>query len=178
MPYEISIDGDVAKVGLSRLPQKNKEIYEAEINQGTSKKAKIIVEKRERDFLVVSIDNKVYQVKQLRRSSGEILFLLNGEEIKATLPSKNRQGEQVSALEKSDVATVNETVTSNFPAKVVSVPTGKGSHLGEGDTIMVLEAMKMEARIKAPKQCTIVEIFVREGDMVSHGTKLAQLKFS
>jgi biotin carboxyl carrier protein len=175
MQYEISVDGTVSKVELMRSMNKEKEIYEAKID-GEGNQTRITIENRTTESLLVSIDNRIYQVKQLKRRPGEVEFLLNGRVVKALLAINNRIGQR-SISEKSDIATVNELVTSNFPAKVITVEAGKGSSLKDGDTILVLEAMKMEARIKAPRDCTVLEIFVRGGDMVSRGSKLAHLKF-
>jgi biotin carboxyl carrier protein len=175
MRYEITIDGAVAKVEISRLLEKKSEIYEATIESEIPSEARITVEKRDHETLVVSIGNKMYQVRQLQRSSSGVDFLLNGREVKAFRP--NQYAQTSKGQEKSDIATVSEMVTSNFPAKVVSVVAAKGSALKEGDTILVVEAMKMEAQIKAPKKCKVLEVFVKEGDMVSRGSKLVQLKF-
>ncbi len=64
---------------------------------------------------------------------------------------------------------------SNFPAKIVKIMAAKGDRLNQGDTIMVVEAMKMEAQIKVPSMCVVAEIFVREGEMVERGKTLARL---
>jgi biotin carboxyl carrier protein len=178
MLFEISIEGSTAKVGLTRLFQgeSHKETYESRFSAPNDKTAVLIVESRDSNFLVVSINNRVYQVKMLRQSRDHVDFLLNGREVTAVLGSNlSSKGKESQA--RSDIATVNELVTSNFPAKVVSVPAEKGSTLKEGDTILVLEAMKMEARIKAPRIGTVVEVYVKEGEMVSRGSKLVRLKF-
>jgi biotin carboxyl carrier protein len=178
MGSEISIDRSTAKVELSRLREEFGEVYEANIGATIRAKVRIRVEKREPDALLVSIDDKAYYVKQLSRTANAVHFLLNGSEVKAVIDHTGKYSGVARSETKSDVASVNELVSSNFPAKVVSVPVKKGSLLKEGDTILVLEAMKMEARIKAPKDCKVVEVFVHEGDMVGRGSKLAQLKFS
>ncbi len=177
MLYEISIEGAKAKLELTRLPEKGREVYEASMLNAAGASTRIKIEKREPDVILLTINNKMYQVKQLKRTQNEVDFLLNGNEVKAVL-GDSKQNARTIGQTGSDVATVNELVSSNFPGKVVSVPTKKGSLLKEGDTILVLEAMKMDAQIKAPKECTVVEVFVNEGDMVSRGSKLAQLKFS
>jgi pyruvate carboxylase len=175
MQSEISLNGRISKVSLSKLPETGS--YEVMI-EGSSRGRKILIERRDSDSIILSIDNKIYQVKELSRRPGSIELLINGEQVKAAKPAFGQKVSEISkSSEKSDVATVNELVTSNFPAKVVSVQVRKGSGLKEGDTIIILEAMKMEAQIKAPRQCDVIDIFVREGDMVARGSKLAQLKF-
>ena len=45
------------------------------------------------------------------------------------------------------------------------------------DTIIVLEAMKMESQIKTPGDCTVSDVFVKEGTLVERGKVLAKLVF-
>ena len=49
------------------------------------------------------------------------------------------------------------------------------SDLKEGETVLVLEAMKMEMAIAAPADGTISEILVEKGDQVTAGQVLATL---
>lgn len=41
-----------------------------------------------------------------------------------------------------------------------------GASVNEGQTIAILESMKMEIRVKAPRNGRVVEIRVREGDSI------------
>lgn len=176
MHYEILIDQKKSSIELQKLASE-KEAYIAKILGEAPSEIMLRVEKRGPGELYVYINNRMYRVEQISRNPGSVDFIVNGREVKASISGKDFS-QKSRSQQGSDIATVSEIVTSNFPAKVVSVRAKKGSELKEGETIVVLEAMKMEAQVKAPKECKIVEIFVREGDMVSRGSKLAQLKFS
>jgi methylmalonyl-CoA carboxyltransferase small subunit len=52
---------------------------------------------------------------------------------------------------------------------VVSVHGGEGRHIQVGDTLVVMEAMKMETKITAPIAGTIRKINVAAGDSVQRG---------
>jgi biotin carboxyl carrier protein len=176
--YEIAIGGATKAVDLEQsvaLDASKRENYVCKILGNTEDIRTLVVEERGRDVLLVSLDNKIFAVRQLRRTNSDVDFQLNGRRIHASL-SNPISGSEESAV-RSDVASENEIVTSNFPAKVVSIKVSIGNSLKKGDTLLVLEAMKMEAQIKAPKNCEIVEIFVHEGEMVPRGTKLIKLKF-
>jgi acetyl-CoA carboxylase biotin carboxyl carrier protein len=47
-----------------------------------------------------------------------------------------------------------------------------GAQVGEGDTILIVEAMKTMNHIPAPKSGTVKRIFVDDGDAVEFGTPL------
>ena len=59
--------------------------------------------------------------------------------------------------------------------RIVSVNVGKGDKVSEGDTLLVMEAMKMEHRIRAHGDGLIAAIDVSAGDLVSEGQVLVAL---
>ncbi|TDD93781.1 acetyl/propionyl/methylcrotonyl-CoA carboxylase subunit alpha [Actinomadura rubrisoli] len=60
-----------------------------------------------------------------------------------------------------------------MPGTVVRVETEPGAAVAEGQTLLVLEAMKMEHRITAPSAGTVAELNVITGRQVEAGTVLA-----
>ncbi|MGL4393654.1 MAG: biotin/lipoyl-containing protein [Brevinema sp.] len=66
-------------------------------------------------------------------------------------------------------------VTAPIQGNIWKVLTKVGDTVQEGQTIFILEAMKMENNIVAPKSGTITSISVKEGDNVSAGAILAEL---
>lgn len=52
------------------------------------------------------------------------------------------------------------------PGQVVSVLVRSGDRVQAGDTLVVMEAMKMEHRIVAPEDAIVAEVLVAEGDAV------------
>jgi biotin carboxyl carrier protein len=170
MEYDITIGKISKKIELDRL-EGTQESYLV----GTEGKSqKITVLKRDAVRLLLSMDDKIYSVTQVSRSQSSIEFISNGERVVAQIT-----GSGTKAVESySAIASVAEVVVANFPAKVVKVNAKPGVSLEEDATLIVLEAMKMEAMIKTPKKCTVVEVYVREGDMVERGKALARLTFS
>ena len=63
-------------------------------------------------------------------------------------------------------------VKSNMQGMVLQVLTQKGNAVRKGDTLIVLEAMKMENPIRSPRDGTVEEIFVNAGDVVQNGDVL------
>ncbi|MDN7013878.1 oxaloacetate decarboxylase subunit alpha [Methanoculleus sp. FWC-SCC3] len=63
-------------------------------------------------------------------------------------------------------------VKSNMQGMVLKVMVQRGSAVKKGDTLIVLEAMKMENPIPSPRDGTVSEIFVDAGDVVQNGDVL------
>ena len=57
---------------------------------------------------------------------------------------------------------------------VVKVLIQTGAHVTSGDTLLILEAMKMETEVTAPKDGTIKSIEVAPGDAVQGGQVLLE----
>jgi propionyl-CoA carboxylase alpha chain len=67
---------------------------------------------------------------------------------------------------------------SPLPGSVVSVHVEVGEEVGDGDLLVVIEAMKMEHRITARTGATVTEVLVAPGDKVDAGTVLVLLESS
>ncbi|MGC6480871.1 MAG: sodium-extruding oxaloacetate decarboxylase subunit alpha [Porticoccaceae bacterium] len=72
-------------------------------------------------------------------------------------------------------ATGGEPVTAPLAGNVVKVLVKPGQRVSEGESILVLEAMKMETSVSAPSNGTIVEVRVQAGDSCSVGDVLVTL---
>lgn len=66
-------------------------------------------------------------------------------------------------------------VEAGAAGKVFKLEAAVGQKLAKGDTVMIVEAMKMEIPVVAPEAGTVVSIDVAVGDMVEAGQTLATL---
>ncbi len=66
-------------------------------------------------------------------------------------------------------------VTSPMPGTILKVDVTVGQAIKKGDTICILEAMKMENAIPAPQDGTITSVNVAKGASVNTGDLLASL---
>ena len=66
-------------------------------------------------------------------------------------------------------------VKSHLTGTVFTVDTSVGSKVAEGDTLLVLEAMKMESPVEAPAGGTVAEIRVEAGQQVDEDEVLVVL---
>ena len=68
---------------------------------------------------------------------------------------------------------VAEEVRAEMVANVWKVVVHEGDTVGEGDTLVILESMKMEIPVVAEAAGTVSELKVGEGDVVQEGDVIA-----
>ena len=66
-------------------------------------------------------------------------------------------------------------VEAGAAGKVFKVEASVGQKVSKGDTVIILEAMKMEIPVVAPQDGTVASIDVAVGDAVEAGATLASL---
>jgi acetyl-CoA carboxylase biotin carboxyl carrier protein len=68
---------------------------------------------------------------------------------------------------------VRQEIVSDLVANVIKIMVATGDKVDAGDTIALLESMKMEIPVLAEEPGTVSEINVAEGDVVQEGDVLA-----
>ena len=66
-----------------------------------------------------------------------------------------------------------EVVKSPMPGNILKIQVSQGQQVKEGDVLIILEAMKMENEIVAPKAGSVAQIIVTKGQVVETGAPLA-----
>ncbi len=66
-------------------------------------------------------------------------------------------------------------VKTQMPGRIVRLLVAQGDSVDKGEPVVVVEAMKMENELKAPRAGTIHRILVGEGDQVEAKTVLIEL---
>jgi acetyl-CoA carboxylase biotin carboxyl carrier protein len=70
---------------------------------------------------------------------------------------------------------VPQEVRAEMVANVWKVVVGPGDPVADGDTLVILESMKMEIPVLAEGAGTVSEVLVNEGDVVQEGDILVVL---
>jgi biotin carboxyl carrier protein len=60
-------------------------------------------------------------------------------------------------------------------ANVWKVLVSEGDHVDDGDTLVILESMKMEIPILAEESGTVIKLHVAEGDVVQEDELIAEI---
>lgn len=71
---------------------------------------------------------------------------------------------------------VAQSLTAPMPATVLKVLVEADAKVGKGDTLIILEAMKMELPIRATRNALVTAVHCREGQLVQAGTVLIDLR--
>jgi 3-methylcrotonyl-CoA carboxylase alpha subunit len=79
-------------------------------------------------------------------------------------------------LQRAALIDTDTAVTAPMTATIRSVMIDTGAHVVAGQCLMILEAMKMEHEVIAPRDCMIAALLCAEGDSVSGGQILIEIQ--
>lgn len=68
------------------------------------------------------------------------------------------------------------SVMAPMPATVVAINIAPGQSVKDGDTLIVLEAMKMELPIRAPRSGIVKAVHCTKGELVQPGVNLLEIE--
>jgi len=125
--------------------------------------------------LKITLDNKVYEV-EVEASEPEPEPLPPAGYIMH--PTVAQVPAAPPAKAPAEQANVNEDKVCRSPINgiVVKIAAQAGQQIQPGDTLLVLEAMKMETNITAPKAGKISKVNVKVGDGVQSGLVLVEFE--
>ena len=69
----------------------------------------------------------------------------------------------------------HQELSAPMPATVLKVLVTPGTHVKKGETLVILEAMKMELPLRASADATVTAVRCREGELVQPETVLVEL---
>lgn len=101
--------------------------------------------------------------------------VVNGTAYRVQFGVKGRNGGNGNAVGTPPEKSSSVPLNSPMPGKIWKLTAKVGDRVKKGDTVVILEAMKMETKLGAPADGTIKEIAVSVGDMVQTGALLAEI---
>ncbi len=141
------------------------------------------------------IEGKIYQATLKENAEGKLAFYMDdffyttyvSEDTKGNaflsyhghifnLLRKDILSKDYSVFRLEDFVEDTNTITSPMPGKVIKINVKEGDELKKGEVLIIIEAMKMENRIFATKDCKIQKVNVKVGDMVESSTGLITLE--
>jgi len=103
---------------------------------------------------------------------------VNGKEFTVEVAESGQLGDIASAPSAAAPAATagkSEAVNAVLAGNIFKVHVAPGATVQEGDPLIVVEAMKMETAVVAPRSGTVTEVFVAEGDKVAVGDALVAI---
>ena len=109
-------------------------------------------------------DNKSYRVSVVQKNGG-FLASVNGKSV--AVEDVPRLKELMAKIGVQNMAADHSTeLKAPMPGKILKVLTEKGENINKSQSLIVLEAMKMENVLKSPIGAQVSEINVKAGDTV------------
>jgi biotin carboxyl carrier protein len=147
------------------------------------------------NILEVDIDGKVYKVDLMHTADGTFSILESGHSYNIELvPHAESKKYTAYTLYKAyDLEVIDaearylrnrggngfdsneNTISSPMPGKVVNVMVEVGDVVKEGETVIIISAMKMESEYKAPKDGVVKKINVKNDDTIEGDQILIEL---
>lgn len=134
------------------------------------------------EYALVQVDDKEYKVVLKQLGSGQSVFSGLGRSAAppAAAPGAGpaRESAPVMAQPPQSASASPEgssTVTAPLPGLVLDLLVKEGDAVKAGQSLLVMEAMKMENQIQASFDGTVKKIFVQKGANICEGDKLIEI---
>lgn len=149
-------------------------------------------DKKGDDYAVV-IDGQPVQARLLAALDGSLTLLVNDKPLRAHLARDGQRTlvsiegrvyefshapEKKAKFNTRDAGRLDPEIRSPMPGKILQVLVQAGAQVEAGQTLVLLEAMKMENALKAEGVGHVKKVHISPGDLVELGQLLVELEFS
>ena len=117
----------------------------------------------------ITVNSTVYEVT-VEEINAETTAVVNNN----SQPLINNNAEIKKEIKNKELS--GKAIKAQVPGKITQILVKEGQSIKNGDTIVMLEAMKMETNILAKTAGEIEKIFIKNGDQVGAGQLIATLK--
>ena len=125
------------------------------------------------DEIEFIFENSFHFAKTIRSNSSETTILVDGYPL--TIRKHFKFADLLKTLP-STTSVGNNNLASQIPGRVVNILLNAGSAVKAGDSVVVLESMKMQVAIKAHKDGNIRDIKVKKGMTVGRNDVVATIE--
>ncbi|MFT6866627.1 MAG: biotin carboxyl carrier protein [Cyclobacteriaceae bacterium] len=117
-------------------------------------------------------DDQVYEIDVISSADGSYQLKINGVAVDAEVIDHQKQILKDLGMSNMMAEEVIDEIKSPMPGTIIDIVCKQGDSVNKGDTILILEAMKMENVIKSPAPGIIMEIKVTIGQNVEKNQSL------
>jgi acetyl/propionyl-CoA carboxylase alpha subunit len=165
MDFEYLIEGQVRKIALEKkgaiyVVRDGDVVFEADIRRISEHEVMMIV------------GGRSYPVS-LARDGDRTCVFLEGREFVLRPP-----GEDTGGFHRGEEKALGEglVVKAPMPGKVIKIPVAEGVEVRKNQTLIIVEAMKMENEIKSAIEGVVKKVFVKVGELVDSEKMLIELE--
>ncbi|KAA0209953.1 acetyl-CoA carboxylase biotin carboxyl carrier protein subunit [Ignavibacteria bacterium CHB1] len=126
------------------------------------------------DIIFFRINSKNFTVKLEQIQNNIFRMYVNDELIELNCKTDTDKLKETLGIGSNSDDKQSE-IRSPMPGAVVKISVCEGDRVLKGQTVMILEAMKMENELKAQSDCTVKKIHVKEKAAVEKGQLLIEL---
>lgn len=128
-----------------------------------------------RGYFHVILKNKSYraEVVKVDTVTKTFTFKINGRIYPVMLKNKFDLLLEKMGMSNNSVSKVNN-IKAPMPGLIIDLRVKDGDQVNTGDTLIILEAMKMENSIKSPGQTQVKSVKVKKGESVEKGQTLIE----
>lgn len=142
------------------------------------------------DLFKATICGKPYEIKNIIMQANNLSFMLN-EKLYSVYFAQDKgklylavdgdyfsldREKSVGARTKESILQKADSVSSPMPGLVVKIPVAVGDSIKSGVTLAIVEAMKMQNELRAPRDGIIKKINFKEGDQVDALQPIVELE--
>ena len=121
------------------------------------------------------LDNHFHSVHYIENQTAEMKIIVDG--IPLTINMHTKLDEIVyKNTGGADVGSAQINLRSQIPGRVVSIEVTVGDKVKKGDTVCVLESMKMQVSVKSHKDGEVKNLKIKEGNSVNKNDILAEIE--
>jgi biotin carboxyl carrier protein len=147
--------------------------------------------RRQDDGIEVTLNGRRHLVTLRTLEQGQLLAHLDGHPVQVFSAQTDklrllalgpyrarleRLGDEKGARRGRSAGAEGGELSSSMPGQVLKVLVREGDSVSAGQTLVIVEAMKMEHEIKAPAAGRVKKVSCSEGAMVSPGVALLELE--
>jgi biotin carboxyl carrier protein len=149
------------------------------------------------NILEVEVDGKRYKVDLMHTADGTFSILEGGHSYNIELvPHQDKKYTAYTLYQSYELEVIDaearylmnrggngfdsdeNTISSPMPGKVVNVMVKEGDVVKEGETVIIISAMKMESEYKAPKDGIVKKVNVKNEDTIEGNQVLIELELT
>ena len=130
---------------------------------------RVVVQKSDDESVELEVNGTPYIV-ELEQKKKKAISPIQRQVVPSSSQTKSATPQPT--VTRTAVAAGSTVVNSPLPGVILEIKVKVGDAVKKGDTIMILEAMKMENNIQATADGTISKVSVEKGASVLEGTEL------